>query len=81
LRQCGYEAVREQRLDGIQEGRTMNDERQREQDERPDSYADAVEQQAEFEELEREKGDDQEAVDAVRRGEKPREDPKNVSSA
>jgi len=36
----------------------MTDERVREQNERPDSYA-----------------------DAVRRGEKPREDPKNVSSA
>jgi hypothetical protein len=63
----------------------MTDERDREQDERaperPDSYAHAVEEQAEFEELEREKGDFQEAVDAVRRGEKPREDPKNVSSA
>ena len=63
----------------------MTDERDREPDdrapERPDSYADAVDQQALFEELEREKGDVQAAVDAVRRGEKPREQPKNVSSA
>ena len=44
------------------------------------SYAESREQQAEFEELEREEGDWQEAVDDVLEGKKPEESPKTPSS-
>jgi hypothetical protein len=46
-----------------------------------DSMAEGIEQQAEFEQLVREKDDWQEAVDAQRRGEKPSEDPAPPATA
>ena len=49
--------------------------------ERPEeTYAESREQQAEFEELEREEGDWQEAVDDVLEGKKPEESPDTASS-
>jgi hypothetical protein len=46
-----------------------------------DSMGDTIEDQAEFEELVREKGDWQAAVDAQRRGERPRRREQPPSSA
>jgi hypothetical protein len=45
------------------------------------TYGEAIDEQAEFEQLLREKGDYQAAVDAQRRGEHPKGEPKNVSGA
>ena len=46
-----------------------------------ETYADSREKQAEFEELEREEGDWQEAVDDVVEGRKPAEDPDHPASS
>ena len=58
----------------------MTEDRGRDDDRRAPSFAETIEQQAEHEELEREKGDFQEAVDAERSGERPDDPPDNVSS-
>jgi hypothetical protein len=44
------------------------------------SYAESRDEQAEFEELEREEGDWQKAVDDVEEGKKPKEEPDTASS-
>jgi hypothetical protein len=47
---------------------------------KPKTYADAVEEQADFEGLVREKGDYEQAAEAERRGEKPRRDDEDAVS-
>jgi hypothetical protein len=76
-----HDATKRQLEDAVQPVMSSEEQRPQGDGEPEDSMAEGIEQQAEFEELVREKGDWQAAVDAQQRGERPRKREQPPSSA